>query len=75
MKQYTTTIKAIIKGEVKTFCGPNVQGISFADAQDYCENNGLGYCTVTGVLVATIPVKENKPDFDNAINYENINLN
>jgi len=79
MKLYVTEIKAIspLDGEIKTYGGPNVPGISFADAQEYCENNGLGYCKVYGELVAEIPCKEGtyEPDFDNMVDYENVNLN
>jgi len=73
---YTTTIKAIdpLDGELKTWGGPNVPGISFADARRYCDNNGLGYCEVTGVLVAEIGTKlENGklvPDFNNRTDYD-----
>lgn len=79
MDLYTTTIKAIspIDGELKTYGGPNVPGISFADAQNYCENNGLSYCKVDGLLVAEIPCKEGtyEPDWDKMVDYENKRLN
>lgn len=50
MKTYITTIHAVCPkdGVVKAYSGPNVPGNSFEDAQQYCENNGLGYCKVTG---------------------------
>lgn len=71
MNLYITEIKA--KG--KTWCGPNVPGISAADAEAYCQNNGLGYCEVVGELVAEIPTVNGNPDFNNEIDYENQNLN
>jgi hypothetical protein len=76
MKIYTTMIKAIDPrdGELKSWAGPNVPGISFADARWYCDNNGLGYCEIHGELVAEIGTKiENGmivPDFKNRIDYD-----
>lgn len=76
---YVTEIKALCPytGEMKTYGGPEVPGISFADAQAYCENNGLGYCKVIGRLVAEIPCKDGtyEPDWDNMTDYENKKLN
>jgi len=58
---FTTIITALDKdGQIKTFVGPNVPGESFEDAQTYCDNNGLGYCQVDGILVEEIPYE---PDF------------
>ena len=50
---FTTTIRAIDPkdGELKTYAGPNVPGISFNDARAYCQKNGLGYCEVEGILL------------------------
>ncbi len=77
MKQYLTEIKAIdpVDGEIKTFAGPNVPGITFADAEVYCQNNGLGYCKVIGELVAEIPCKPGsyEPDWDGQVDYDNQN--
>ena len=79
MKQYVTEIKAIspVDGELKTYCGPEVPGISFSDAQAYCENNGLGYCKVIGELVAEIPCKPgtHEPDMSKIVHYDSINNN
>jgi hypothetical protein len=79
MNLYATEIKAInpVTGEMTTWCGPHVPGISEADAQDYCQNNGLGYCSVIGLLIAEIPCKPGtfEPDWENEINYENPRLN
>lgn len=77
MKQYVTQIKAIEPStwEMKTWAGPNVPGISFADAETYCQNNGLGYCEVIGELVSEIPCKPGtyKPDWDKQVDYDNLN--
>ena len=79
MNTYTTTIKAIDPkdGELKTWGGPNIQGITFKDAENYCQNNGLGYCKVDGLLVSEIPCKTGtfEPDWDNEIDHYNQNLN
>jgi len=59
---FTTIIQAIDKdGQLRTFVGPNVPGESYEDAQYHCDNNGLGYCRVDGILVEEIPYK---PDFN-----------
>lgn len=73
---YVTEIKAIhpIRNEIALFGGPTVPGISFEDAQAYCNNN-IGYCKVIGELVSEIPTKEDghTPDWDNRIDYDNSN--
>ena len=65
-KWYITELRAICAacGELKTFIGPEVPGISFEDADNYCQTNGLGYCRVIGELVAKIPWDESKPRID-----------
>lgn len=79
MDLYGTEIRALspFTGELTLFGGPNVPGISFADAQNYCETNGLGYCKVIGKLVAEIPCKEGtyEPDFDKKVDYDKPQLN
>lgn len=79
MKLYTTEIKAIdpTSGELCSYAGPHVPGLSFADADHYCQTNGLGYCKVVGQLVAEIPCKPGTldPDFDRMIDYEQAELN
>lgn len=65
MNLYITEIKA----NGKIWCGPNVPGISYSDAEAYCQANGLGYCEVIGQLVAEIPTVNGNPDFDNEVNY------
>lgn len=77
MNLYTTEIYAICPttGDLKLWAGPHVPGISFADAQNYCETNGLGYCKVTGKLVAEINFKDNPiaPDCAIRVDYDNLN--
>lgn len=53
---YTTEIRAQSPqdGKIKLYAGPHVPGNSFEDAEKYCEENGLGYCWVTGVLIEEI---------------------
>lgn len=78
MKLWTTSIKAIdpYTEQMKNWCGPNVPGINKADAEFYCELNGLGYCKVVGELIAEIPCNKNcEPDFSKMIDYEKINQN
>lgn len=62
---------------VVKFAGPNVPGIDEKTAQEYCDNNGLGYCKVVGELIAEIPCKEgtHEPDFSNMMDYQNIQNN
>lgn len=61
MYLFTTSLKAIDPhdGILKNWCGPNVPGISFKDADNYCQENGLGYCKIEGILVAEISADEN----------------
>lgn len=55
---FATTIRALdpITGEMKHWIGPNIEAPSMALAQEYCQNNGLGYCKIEGQLIAEIPV-------------------
>lgn len=76
---YFTVIRAISPndGQLKSYAGPHVPGISVEDAQAYCEHNGLGYCKVLGQLSVEIPLKEDASglDWDNMIDYEENKLN
>lgn len=64
LKLYVTEIKAINRdGDITTYCGPYVPGMSFQDAEDYCDRNGLGYCQVTGVLEDVRPLYETTTEF------------
>lgn len=70
MKTFVTTVSALCPktGELKTYCGPHVPGISIEDAKNYCEQNGLGYCKVEGELVAVVEEDRTIIDYDNAQN-------
>lgn len=74
MKLWVTEIRAIdpVDGEMKTWAGPNVPGISWGFAEQYCQDNGLGYCKVIGQLIAEIPCKSNNPwdDLGDRIDYD-----
>ncbi len=50
-------------------------GLTAAMAEQYCQENGLGYCRVTGELTAEIPCKSGtiEPDFDKQVDYDNLN--
>lgn len=81
MKLWVTEIRAIDpvnpdRGLV-TYGGPNVPGFTQKRAEQYCKDNGLGYCKVIGELVAEIPCKKGsyEPDFDKMVDYENEGLN
>lgn len=65
MNLYVTEIKAINPhtNELRLWEGPHVKGISFEDAQNYCDNN-IGYCKVVGLLVAEISSDSNRIDYD-----------
>lgn len=74
--KFTTEIKAIgSDGELHTYNGPIIDSISFNLAQQWCENNGLGYCHVTGILVATIPVVDDVTRWDRYKDEEENNTN
>lgn len=79
MKKWLTEIRAIdpLTGDIKKWGGPEVPGLSHHDAQQYCFNNGLGYCMVVGELIAEIPCKKgtHEPDFNNMVDYETTGLN
>ena len=59
MDLYTTEIEAIdpVTNEIALWQGPYVPGITFDDAQDFCQRNGLGYCKVTGKFIGEIDLE------------------
>lgn len=77
MKFWSTKIKAIcpIDGELKTFEGPHVPGLTKIAAQDFCNNNLLGFCEVTDLQVTRDIYTDDSPnaywccniDYDNII--------
>lgn len=75
---YCTEIRAInpVTGQLSTWAGPNVPGISFKTAEEYCQQNGLGYCKVIGRAIAEIPTDKNyNPIMEKMINLDTINSN
>lgn len=78
VKLWCTEIRALNPhtGEMTTWAGDNVEGISFEDAQKWCDNN-KGYLKVIGELIAEIPCKENsfEPDWEKKVDYENTQNN
>jgi len=77
MKKFVTELRAIDPkdGVLKTWCGQHIQVISIKDAQNYCEQHGIGYLKVIGELISEIPTKKDgiTPDWNKEINYENLN--
>lgn len=72
MNLYST----IIVSRKGTFSGVNVPGISIEDAQQWCDDNGLGFLEVDALLVSEIPCKDDYlPDWERKIDYETIRLN
>jgi hypothetical protein len=78
MKTWVTEIMALEAktGEMKKWCGDEVQAPTYELAQQWCDNN-KGYLKVIGELVAEIPCKKGtyEPDFDNMVDYETIQNN
>ena len=70
MRFFTTELLAIdpVDGILKTWQGPHVQAISFDDAKQYCNSEGMGYLRVTGILV-----KEVDEETGETIDYSNDN--
>ena len=56
MNIYTTEILAVNPetNELSKFAGPNVQGLTWQDANKFCQENELGYCRVNGMLISEI---------------------
>ncbi|PPL04949.1 hypothetical protein [Parapedobacter indicus] len=68
MKTFTTEILALdpASGVMKKWAGPYIQAESFEAAEHHCQENGMGYCEVTGQLVAEIDEETGiRIDFDN----------
>lgn len=70
MRYFTTELYAIdpADGILKAWQGPHVQAISFDDAKQYCNSEGMGYLRVTGILV-----KEVDEETGETIDYSNDN--
>ena len=56
---FTTIIKAIdpLDEELKTWEGPLIQAISWTMAEQYLQENGLGYCKIHGLLHSYISLE------------------
>jgi hypothetical protein len=78
MKIWVTEIRAkdARTGEMKTWCGDNVEAPTLELAQEWCDNN-KGYLKVIGELVAEIPCKPGtyEADFSKQVDYDNIQNN
>lgn len=78
MKLWCTEIKALeaSTGEMKTWGGESVEAPTWGLAQKWCDEN-KGYLKVVGELIAEIPCKKGtyEPDWNNMIDYENIQNN
>jgi len=78
MNYYATKITAIDPkdGVLKTWTGIDIPALSFEDAEKYCQENGLGYCKVTGKIVSVIPTDEKyNPLFDKEIDMSKVGMN
>ena len=67
MNTYTTKIRAIdpLTNQLTTWFGPNVQGITPKHAQEWLNNNYLGYCKVDELLYQEIDTETNETIFYN----------
>ena len=70
MNIYITTVTAVcpVDGSLKKYAGPSIPSISFSEAQNYCNNNGLSYCKVEGLLMAEWSNEGGLVDYDNERN-------
>ncbi len=66
IQMYCTEISAYyhVTGKLLLWTGPLVPGTSFEDAQQYCEDNGLGYCKVNGIHGGTYYLNEENGEFE-----------
>ena len=60
-KRYMTLIQAINPktGKIDTFMGPNVIAYSKREANNFCQNNGLGYCVIGDEIIDEINISDN----------------
>jgi len=80
MRLWSTIIHALdpIDRCYKEFGGPNIMAPSKTLAHEFCQHNGLGYCHIGDEIIMEIPCKKGTkdvPDWENAIDYEKIDLN
>ena len=70
MKKWATKVIAMDprNGEFCEWVGPDIEAPSMELAEQYCQENGLGYCKVEGELLASMPCKKDgSPDFSKRI--------
>lgn len=79
MKIWTTLIyaKCAETNIITTFCGQNIEAPTKQLAHQYCQRNGLGYLHISDELVMDVPCKKGTydPDWNNAVDYDNIQNN
>ncbi len=79
MRYWITEIQALdpITKELKRYAGVTVKAINKELAQQFCNENGLGYCKVVGQLIMVVPCKKDSytPDWDKKIDYDIIEQN
>lgn len=72
---WLTEIKALDPedGQLKTYCGPEVEAASLEGAQKYCQEK-MPWCWVIGQIISHIPCKEGTtdPDWDKRIDYKEL---
>ena len=68
--KFTTVLKAIDSkdGILKIWVGQTIEAPTFQLAEDYINNNGLGYLEITGELISS--VDESTGSY---LNFENLN--
>lgn len=76
MKRWVTEFKAEDSrtGDLKTYGGPYIEAPTAELAQEWCYENA-GHLRVIGELIMEIPCNDSGPDWDNAVDYENAQLN
>lgn len=76
MMTFITTIQAINPetGLLCTWAGPNIQAISWSDAEEQKKRLNLNYCKIEGILQSEVPCDDEwNPDWDNEVFYTNEN--
>ena len=73
---WATEIKALCPytEELLTWGGPQIEALTHADAQQWCDEN-MGYLKVVGRLTMKVPTKidedgKHSPDWDNAVDLD-----
>lgn len=56
MKEFLTEIITI---DGLRWAGPIIKASSWKEAEEYCQNNGLGYCNVIGVIIISFTLHDN----------------